>query len=146
MTSYNNPSKSADGRLTDADFVALATFRQTMRQFMEFSETAAVGAGLTPQQHQALLIIKVLGVHLAPTVGDIADRLLVRHHSAVELVGRLVRLGLVQRSRDLVDRRRVRVSLTALAEEKLEALSVAHLKELRAIRPMLLRLFGQFGA
>lgn len=144
MTSYNNPSKSRDGRLTQADYQALATFRKALRGFTAFSEKAAASAGLMPQQHQALLVIKDLGLKVAPSVGDVADALLIRHHSAVELIGRLVRMGLAQRTRDAVDRRRVRIRLTPLAERKLEKLSTAHLDELRAVRPMLIQLLNYF--
>jgi DNA-binding MarR family transcriptional regulator len=144
VTSYNNPSKSKDGTPTPADYDALANFRLTLRRFAMFSELAAAAAGLMPQQHQALLIIKALSIKNPPSVGDVAERLLVRHHSAVELINRLVRMQLVERFRDPNDRRRVRVSLTPLAEEKLAALSSAHLDELRAIRPLLVSLLNYF--
>ncbi|MEO9121669.1 MAG: helix-turn-helix domain-containing protein, partial [Burkholderiaceae bacterium] len=114
------------------------------RGFTAFSEKAAASGGLMPQQHQALLVIKDLGLETAPSVGDVADALLIRHHSAVELIGRLVRMGLAQRTRDVVDRRRVRIRLTPLAEKKLEKLSTAHLEELRAVRPMLVQLLNYF--
>lgn len=144
MTSYNDPSKSKDGTPTPADYEALANFRLTLRRFAMFSELAAAAAGLMPQQHQALLIIKALGIQTPPSVGDVAEHLLVRHHSAVELINRLVRMELVQRVRDPTDRRRVRVSLTPLAEEKLAGLASAHLDELRAIRPLLVSLLNYF--
>lgn len=102
-------------------------------------------AGLMPQQHQALLIIKAMSVDdKSPNVGDIAAQLLIRHHSAVELINRLVRMELVQRFRDPADRRRVRVALTTLAERKLAILSTAHLNELRAVRPELIKLLRYF--
>src|SRR3546814_10769364 len=72
---------------------------------------------------------------MAPSIGDVAEQLLIRHHSAVELVNRLVRMELVHRYRDPDDRRRVRISLTPLAEEKLATLANVHLEELRAVRP-----------
>lgn len=112
---------------------------------MAFSETAAADIGLMPQQHQALLIIKTLSISSAPSVGDVAEHLLIRHHSAVELINRLVRMELLQRFRDGKDRRRVRVALTPLAEEKLAVLSTAHLDELRAVRPLLIQLLNNFG-
>jgi DNA-binding MarR family transcriptional regulator len=145
MTSYNDPSSSPDAAPTPADYQALATFRFALRRFTAFSEEAAMAAGLMPQQHQALLVIKALSAAgNAPSVGDLSTQLLIRHHSAVELVNRLVRMALVQRVRDPSDRRRVRVALTALAEGKLAALSSAHLDELRAIRPELTRLLRYF--
>lgn len=146
MTSYNNPSKSTDGRLTDADYQALATFRYALRKFTAFSEAAALTTDLMPQQHQALLVIKVLGLITAPTVGEVADQLMIRHHSAVELIGRLARMELVERVRDPMDRRRIRISLTSRAEKKLAKLSTTHLNELRAIRPMLVRLLKHFDS
>lgn len=146
MTSYNNPSNSKDGSPTRADYEALALFRFTLRRFSAFSEAAAAAAGLMPQQHQALLVIKAMSADAAPSVGDIAEQLLIRHHSAVELVNRLVRMELVQRLRDPADRRRVRVMLTPLADEKLAALSNVHLEELRAVRPLLTRLLRHFSS
>ena len=81
---------------------------------------------------------------MPPSVGEVAEHLLVRHHSAVELINRLVRMELVERFRDPADRRRVRVTLTPLAEEKLAALASTHLDELRAIRPLLVSLLNYF--
>lgn len=144
MTSYNDPSRSRDGNPTPADYEALAMFRLALRRFSAFSEAAAASAGLMPQQHQALLVIKTLSAAGPPSIGDVAENLLIRHHSAVELVNRLVRMELVQRFRDSTDRRRVRVALTPLAEAKLAALSTVHLEELRSVRPMLMKLLKHF--
>lgn len=119
------------------DYAALAEFRYALRKFLAFSEGAAAEAGLTSQQHQALLTIKALAGGRGPTVGMLAERLLVRQHSAVELVDRLARLDLVQRNPDPADRRRVLVALTPEGERKLQALSQAHLAELRAVGPAL---------
>src|SRR5690606_36265228 len=136
MTSYNDPGRT-DGTPTAADYRALATFRFTLRRFIAFSESAAAQVGLMPQQHQTLLVIKALSLETSPSVGNVAEQLLIRHHSAVELINRLVRMGLLQRCRDQQDRRRVRVALTPLAEQKLAVLASAHLNELRAVRPLL---------
>ncbi|NYT64168.1 winged helix-turn-helix transcriptional regulator [Alcaligenaceae bacterium] len=144
MTSYNNPAKSPGGTPTSADYQTLATFRLALRRFMAFSELAAAEVGLMPQQHQALLVVKTLSMDELPSVGDVAEHLLIRHHSAVELINRLVRMELMQRLRDPQDRRRVRVALTPLAEEKLAVLSSAHLDELRAVRPLLMMLLNHF--
>jgi DNA-binding MarR family transcriptional regulator len=132
--------------LTKADYQALAAFRRALRQFTAFSELAARRAGLTPQQHQALLAIK--GAPGADTlvIGDLAHALLIRPHSAVELVDRLVQLGLAERREDPVDHRRVRIALTPRADSLLSELSTAHFKELRAIRPALLDLLHRFDA
>jgi DNA-binding MarR family transcriptional regulator len=123
-----------------ADYRALAEFRFALRQFLEFSGDAARGVGLTPQQHQALLTIKAAAHEAesddAPmTVGRLAERLLLKHHSAVELVDRLGALELVQRKPDAKDRRKVALVLTRKAERLLTSLSAAHLEELRRIRP-----------
>jgi len=97
-----------------------------------------------PQQHQALLVVKALSISVPPSVGDVAEQLLIRHHSAVELINRLVRMELLQRFRDPEDRRRVRVAITPLGEQKLAVLSSAHLDELRAVRPLLMKLLNHF--
>jgi DNA-binding MarR family transcriptional regulator len=132
----------AQATLDAADYRALAQFRQALRRFLAFSEAAAVSAGLTPQQHQALLAIKGAPDGVPPGVGDLAERLFVRHHSAVELVDRLARMDLVRRGPDPADRRRVRLLLTAEAEQRLAALSAVHLEELRAIRPSIAALLA----
>jgi DNA-binding MarR family transcriptional regulator len=121
--------------LRSQDYRLLAEFRHQLRTFLAFSEGAAREAGLSPQQHQALLAIK--GFDGAPTVGDLAERLLIRHHSAVGLVDRLVEARLVMRCHDLDDKRRVTLALTRHAEELLGELSVAHRDELRHMAPML---------
>jgi len=138
-------TKNSKGGLTLGDYQALAGFRHSLRKFQMPGEAAAASAGLMPQQHQALLAIKALtDTSQAPSIGEVADCLVIRHHSAVELVGRLFRRGLVKRNRDPDDRRRVRISLTARAEKKLEALKTAHLDERRAIRSFLVQLLGRF--
>lgn len=142
MTTSSPLPKNTTRQLSDADYETLASFRHALRRFIVFSEAVAVTEGLAAQQHQALLAIK--GMDHSPSVGELAERLMIRHHSAVELVGRLVRMGLVSRRPDPTDRRRVRVSLTPLAEQKLAGLSAAHLEELRAIRPLLVSLLDRF--
>jgi DNA-binding MarR family transcriptional regulator len=115
----------------------LAEFRYLLRGFLEFSEVAARGAGLTAGQHQALLAIKGFPSDRGPSVGELAERLRIRHHSAVELIDRLADADLCTRTHDAVDRRRVVLGLTDHAERLLAALSAAHLAELRALRPAL---------
>jgi DNA-binding MarR family transcriptional regulator len=102
--------------ISKGDYEALAGFRYALRHFLHFSQSAARAAGLTPQQHQALLAIKGNPFRDDVTVGELADHLLLRHHSVVELVNRLARLGLVHRKADPGDGRRVLVALTAKAE------------------------------
>lgn len=122
-------------RLTLKDYQALAGIRRGMRQFLEFSAGAALRAGLTPAQHQALLAIK--GMPDPVTVGTLAEWLGVRPHSAVGLVNRLVALKLVARAPDRADRRRMRLKLTKRAEATLAALSQIHLAELRRFSAVL---------
>lgn len=142
MNPTDRPASDGAGQLTPADYQTLATFRHALRKFIAFSETEAAMAGLMPQQHQALLAIKAMSVTRPPSVGELAEYLMVRPHSAVGLVGRLSKMGLVERQPDPADRRRVHVSLLPLAEHKLENLSSVHLKELSAIRPLMGQLFG----
>ena len=118
---------------------ALADFRYKIRQFLNFSERAARAAGLEPQQHQALLTIKGLPPVQEPTVGYLAERLQIRHHTAVELAARLEKKRLIRRSRSDVDRRHVNLFLTPRGERFLRNLSQAHRAELRSAGPKLLR-------
>lgn len=135
----------AEPQLRKVDYEALAAFRHALRRFAAFSEQAARAAGLTPQQHQALLAIKGAPGRDSMTVGEIATHLLIRPHSAVELVDRLAELGCVARHPDPDDSRRVQVALTPQADRVLSTLSAAHLRELAAIRPLLLDLLRQIG-
>jgi len=127
-------------RLRQADYTALAEFRYLIRRFLEFSEKEAKEVGLTSRQHQALLAIKGYGGGQPITVGDLAERLRIRHHSARELADRLCEGGLVVRTQDSGDQRRVLLQLTQRAEGHLAELSAAHLDELSRIRPMLERI------
>jgi DNA-binding MarR family transcriptional regulator len=131
--------------ISKADYEALAGFRYALRLFLHFSQSAAGAAGLTPQQHQALLAIKGRPVRDDITVRELADHLLLRHHSVVELVDRLARLGLVHRKADPSDGRRVLVGLTAKAEQILARLSTAHLDEIHRLEPSLAALLERFG-
>ena len=130
--------------MDDTAYAALAQFRLQVRTFLAFSETAAQRAGLTPQQHQALLAIKGFAGRNAASIGDVARFLLLRHHTAVELVDRISKLGLIKRVADPLDARRVLVKLTAKGEQKLRALSRIHLQELRAASPALSRILRTF--
>ena len=119
------------------DYHALAEFRYQLRRFMHFSEQMARSVGLEPQQHQLLLAVKGMPEGRKATIGEIAERLQLQHHSTVELVDRLVERGLVERQRDDEDHRRVFVHLTAKGEDVLHQLSASHLEELRTIGPSL---------
>jgi DNA-binding MarR family transcriptional regulator len=118
--------------LTDRDYRRLLQFRDGLRTFQHWSEQQAHAVGLTGAQHQLLLAVRGHGT--APSVRDLADHLLLRHHSVVELVDRAERAGLVTRSPDPDDHRVVRIALSADAEEKLASLSGAHIEELSRLR------------
>lgn len=130
-------------RLNQQDYRRLSEFRYQLRCFLEFSEAAAARAGLTPRQHQALLAVKGARKGAIPSVGYLAERLRIRHHSAVELVDRLADAGLITREPDAKDRRRVFLGLTATAEARLAQLSASHLSELDRLRSVLLELLDQ---
>jgi DNA-binding MarR family transcriptional regulator len=124
--------------VTDADYRALHGFRCQIRRFLSFSEQAARLHGLEPQQHQMLLAIRALNETAGSTVGNLAECLVVKHHSAVGLVDRLAARGLVERVRaGEGDRRQVRVRLTELGAERLESLSSEHRAELGKSGPLL---------
>ena len=118
--------------LTDDDYERLLGFRDGLRRFLHWSEEKARALGLSPAQHQLLLAVRGHGG--APSVGEVARHLLLRHHSAVELVDRTVRAGLVARDADPDDHRVVRLRLTEAGVEKLEALAAGHLEELSRLR------------
>jgi len=120
-------------KLRDEDFVRLLAFRDGMRRFQHWSEEQAKAVGLTGAQHQLLLAIRGHGE--APSIRDVAEHLLLRHHSVVELVDRAVAAGLVKRIDDAHDQRVVRLELTAAGEARVAALAGAHLEELSRLRP-----------
>jgi DNA-binding MarR family transcriptional regulator len=115
-------------QLTPANYQALAEFRYQIRRFLHFSEQAARRAGLEPAQHQLLLAVKAHAGE--PTVGELAERLQLRHHSTVGLIDRMAESGLLRRSRAPGDRRQVRVRPTRKGEAVLRKLSLEHRAEL----------------
>lgn len=123
----------------------LSDFRYVIRRFLKFSQDAAQGHGLTSRQHQALLAIKGFPGDTPPTIGELAERLAIQHHSTVELVDRLVEAQLILRTHDPEDRRRVLLGLTNAAEQHLARLSAIHLEELQKLRPTLQRILDQAG-
>ena len=124
-----------DMSLTQADFTHLLQLRTGLRRFLRWSEEQAKAAGLTPAKHQLLLAIRGHEDPSGPTVGEIADYLVLRHHSAVGLIDRAVADGLVRRNRDAQSRSVVRITLTAAGMKRLDALSEAHLQELAHLAP-----------
>jgi DNA-binding MarR family transcriptional regulator len=130
--------------LHQADYQRLAEFRYLLRRFLVFSEQAAESAGLTAQQHQALLAIKGHRDPTPLTVGSLAERLAIRPHSAVGLIDRLVAKRFIRRSRASADRRQVHIQLTSKGEHLLRRLSVAHRNELKRLAPLLRSLLHAF--
>jgi DNA-binding MarR family transcriptional regulator len=119
------------------DYEILASFRYALRMFLRFSEEAAHETGLTPQQHQALLVIKGFPGRDQVTVGELAERLQIRHHSAVGLADRLVKHKYLARTRDSKDHRVVYVGVTARGEKVLEKLTSQHREQLRRLEPQI---------
>jgi DNA-binding MarR family transcriptional regulator len=125
--------------LTLSDYEALAELRYQIRRFLSFSEQAARAAGLEPRQHQLLLGLKGLPANARPTIGELAERLQIQHHSAVELVNRLSAAGYIRRARAGEDRREVLLSLTPRGDKVLRKLSLHHRAELRSAGPALVK-------
>lgn len=125
-------------KLTNRDYHSLAEFRHLIRRFLRFSEQAARAAGLEPKQHQLLLALKGLPNDVRPRIAEVAERLQIQHHSAVELVNRLELAGFVRRQRAAEDRREVLLHLTPYGEKVLQQLSLDHREELRSQGPALL--------
>ena len=123
--------------LSPADFQNLLAFRTSLRRFLNWSHRQAGAAGLTPAQHQLMVAIQGHRGSQSPTISDLADYLLLRHHSVVELVDRAAAGGLVERQADADDGRVTRVRLTAGGEVCLGRLAAAHLDELRSLAPVL---------
>jgi DNA-binding MarR family transcriptional regulator len=128
--------------LTAEQYRRLLDLRTGIRRFLHWSEQQAGEVGLTGAQHQLLLAIRGHGDRRGPTVGDVADYLLLRHHSAVGLVDRAEAAGLVSRHTDRGDQRVVRLKLTALGARRLRQLSQLHLEELDRLGPRLRALWS----
>jgi DNA-binding MarR family transcriptional regulator len=132
--------------MTPGDFENLLAFRTSLRRFLHWSQTQARAVGLTPAQHQLLVAIKGHPGGQDPTISDLAEYLLLRHHSVVELVDRAANAGVVTRRRDAGDGRLTRVALTTDGEARLARLGPAHLDELRNLAPVLDQLVAEWAA
>jgi DNA-binding MarR family transcriptional regulator len=132
-----------EGGLSTSQYAAIAAFRYELRRFMAFSEAAAAASLKPAQQHQALLAIAGHAGAERPSVGTIAEQLLVAPHTAAELVSRMVDAGLVTKTPSRDDRRRLELVLTAKSELLLRHLTLAHLNELKTLEPALLRALGR---
>lgn len=123
----------APARFTDEDYQSILRFRTRLRQFLAWSAAQARRAGLTPTQHQLLLAVRGHPDPTGPTIGEVAEYLQLRHHSAVGLVDRAEAGGLVRRVDDAHDRRIIRVRLQPAGERALETLTAVHVEELRSL-------------
>ena len=146
LLGQRSPNESVSSRydmsvndLSLAEYRALAEFRFQIRKFLHFSEGQARAYGVEPQQHQLLLAVRGLPQGKSPTVGELAGRLRLEHHSTVELVNRLEALGAVARRKNEADRRKVIVKLTPSGSVLLRKLSLAHRHELETTGPELAR-------
>jgi DNA-binding MarR family transcriptional regulator len=120
--------------MTEDDYAKLLSFRSDLRRFLHWSEEQARATGLTPSQHQLLLAIRGHRGPDGPTIGEAAEYLALRHHSAVGLADRAEKAGYVERSRDPDDHRVIRLQLTAAGRALIQRLSRAHIEELRRLR------------
>jgi DNA-binding MarR family transcriptional regulator len=124
--------------LKPSDYAALAEFRYQIRRFLHFSEQAARRAAVEPQHHQLMLAIRGAGNSNGSRIADLAERMQIQHHSAVELVTRLEEKDLIQRNRSDEDRREVYVRLSPHGEQVLRELTLHHREELRSAAPALI--------
>jgi DNA-binding MarR family transcriptional regulator len=122
-------------RLALAEYRALAEFRHQIRKFLRFSERAVRAAGIESGQYQLMLAIKGLPEGVRPRIRELANRLHIQHHSAVELINRLEAGGYVRRVRGQDDRREVLLALTPKGERVLGELAMHHHEELRSAAP-----------
>lgn len=127
------PEPTPTRKLNTDDYERLLGFRTGLRRFLHWSQEQARAVGITPAHHQLLLAVRGHPSDRGPSLGDLADLLLLRHHSTVELVDRAEAAGLVRRRTDPDDHRVVRVRLTSLGTRRLNRLSSMHLAELERI-------------
>lgn len=139
--------KKAEQRfnLTTRDYAQLASFRHVLRGFLRFSDDAAALEGLTSQHYQAMLILRGWPDDEPVSIADLAQKLLIKHNSAVGLVDRLAHEGLVARVSSTVDRRKVELRLSSHGRRVLASLARMHREELRRIGPVMERFFAELG-
>ncbi|HEY2337906.1 MAG TPA: MarR family transcriptional regulator [Burkholderiales bacterium] len=139
--------KKAERRfnLSTGDYARLAAFRHALRRFLRFSETAAAEVGITGQHYQAMLILRACADGERITINELAQQLLVKHNTTVELVDRLVREGMVAREASASDRRKVELRLTPRGRQVLARLAAVHRRELQRIGPLLKRFFAELS-
>jgi DNA-binding MarR family transcriptional regulator len=114
------------------DYEAMAELRYLGRKFLRFSKDyLSAKVELSPEQYEALLAIKAFASPKGLIISQLSERLQVKHHSAVNIVDRLVERKLVTRAAGETDRRRRHIQLTAKGEELIEELVAVHWRELR---------------
>lgn len=136
MTYIEPIGKGVSVALHGSQYEGLAAFRYALRQFLAFSEAVTQALGVTPQQYQALLVIKTQS-RGEVMIRVLAERMLLQHNGAVQLVDRLVSAGLVERKHSPIDARSVLVALTAKGSKLLEQLASNHINELLEHEPLL---------
>lgn len=141
-----NVNESKPQPVSDERLQALAEFRYVLRKFLHFSESAATRVGIAPQQHQLLLQVAGRPNGEPATVGYLAERLSLRHHSVVELIDRSVEAGLLVRTPNTQDRRAVLLQATPEGLRMLEELSNDHARELNELGPQMIATLGKLGA
>ena len=144
-TSARGAETSGLPQLTDQDYDRLAQLRGGLRRYLAWAEERAREHDLTPAQYQLALAVRTSADPKGPTLSDLADTLLLRHHSVVGLVDRAEAAGLVQRERDDRQQSRVHVTLTPRGSELLATLSDLHLRQLAELAPLMEELWGAFG-
>jgi DNA-binding MarR family transcriptional regulator len=132
-------------QLRTRDYAQLAAFRHALRKFLRFSELAAAEAGISGQHYQAMLVVRSCPDDRRVTINDLAQQLLIRHNSAVELVDRLVEEDLLTREASPSDRRKVELHLTARGRQVMAKLAAMHRRELRRIGPILKQFFAELS-
>jgi DNA-binding MarR family transcriptional regulator len=132
-------------KLATRDYARLAAFRHALRKFLQFSETAAAAVGLTSKHYQAMLVVRSREEDESVTINDLAQQLIIKHNSAVELVDRLVRQNRLARKASIGDRRKVELQLTARGRQVLAKLAAIHSSELQRIGPVLEKFFAELS-
>jgi len=138
-TSSQGRDRGREAGLNSSDYEDQSEFRYGLRRFLRYSEIQARKAGITPQQHMVLLMVRGHPAYPRVSIGDIAERLQLKHHSASLLVNRSLRRGLLERTEDANDRRRVLVCLTEEGQAILERITIANRVELAQLEGQLFR-------
>jgi DNA-binding MarR family transcriptional regulator len=132
-------------RVNLEDYHALAQFRYLLRKFLRFSKDVLSHTGrVTPEQYEALLAIKAFTSPAGLTITQLSERLQVKHHSAVNIVDRLVERKLITREAAKTDRRRRHVKITARGDKLIEQLAAVHWKEMRTCSPEMIKALERF--